>query len=345
MRASRRSTPRIPSIRHSPTEQAALLARFQEERSKGRSSAEAAKIVGASLPSIYRWRRSHYPDEGLPAPTPTQQPSIDAAIARLSDEGNHDRLSFLEALFKFAAWLRWPTRPEDHPAAITIYVVSYLSKNHSAETLDQLSDTNRSLVLRNIRVDTLVRMFSSEALVGPIFDLWPIRGQKYNELDFLAHVAWFMIAYEPLSSHPRDIVSLNKAYLATQEGVFGFKWPMVQSTFRKFWLAHGPAAPFHYVERYHPSFDFTLNPLDVIFAESVDDIVERPDILRRHLRRCRSAVELICKNLDRRALQRLNFPNFPDSLAAEPIHPPPLPDVIGPAMRMAVRGDKRMLRK
>jgi len=345
VRAHRHRSPRIPLIRHSPSEQAALLAQFEEEKSKGRSTAEAAKIAGASLPSIYRWRRSHYPDKGLPLPTPAQHLSIDAAIARLADDSNHDRLSLLEALFKFAAWLRWPTRPEDHPAAITTYVVAYLSKDHSTETLDQLSDANRSLVLRNIRVDTLVRMFSSEALVGPIFDLWPIRGQKYNELDFLAHVAWFMIAYEPLSSHPRDIASLNKAYIATQEGGFGFRWPMVQSTFKKFWLANGPAAPFHYVERYHPSFDFTLNPLDVTFAESVDDIIERPDILRRHLSRCRSAIELICKKLDQRALQRLNFPNFPASLAAEPIHPPPLPDVIAPAMRMAVRGDKRKPRR
>ncbi|MFC6738302.1 hypothetical protein [Methylobacterium tardum] len=341
MRAHRRRSSRIRSVRHSSTEQVALLAQFEEERGKGRSAAEAAKTVGASLPSIYRWRRSHHPYEGLPAATPAQKLNIDAAIARLADDGNHDRLSFLEALFKFAAWLRWPTRPGDHPAATTAYVVSYLAKGHSTETLDQLSDANRDLILRNVQVDTLKRMFSSEALVGPSFDLWPIRGQKYNELDFLAQVAWFMIAYEPLSNHPRDIASLNKAYLATQEGIFGFRWPMVRSTFRNFWLSYGPAAPFHYVERYHPSFDFTLSPLDATFADSVDEIIERPDVLRRHLGRCRSAVELIRTKLDQRALQRLNFPNFPPFLPVEPILPPPLPDAIKPVMQMAVRGDKR----
>ncbi len=231
MRAPRRSTPRNPSLRHSPAEQAALLAQFEEERSKGRSTAEAAEIVGASLPSIYRWRRSSDPYKGLPIATPAQNLSIDAAIARLADDSNHDRLSFLEALFKFAAWLRWPTRPGDHPAATTIYVVSYLSKDHSAETLDQLNEPDLNLILRHIRIDTLNRMFSTEALVGPIFDLWPIRGQKYNELDFLAQVAWFMIAYEPPTEDPgifqvstRLTSQRRKASLA-----FGGRWCEVPS--------------------------------------------------------------------------------------------------------------------
>ena len=102
----RRHKPRSPAKRHTSEEQDVIIARFAEARNKGMQPVDAVAGLGTSLASIYRWQRTRSPSKGMPEPTLAQELSINAAIARLSDENNEDRYTFLEALFKLLAWLR-----------------------------------------------------------------------------------------------------------------------------------------------------------------------------------------------------------------------------------------------
>lgn len=341
LRSAKRRPRRPGGKRHSLAEQDRIIACFDEARARGLSPADAIAGLGTSLASVHRWRRARRPSPNMPAPTFAQELSIDHAIARLADTKNADRLSFIEALFKFVTWLRWPTQLGDHPAAITVCVVTYLSQKEGAETLDQLGLEELTLVHRHLRLDTLRRLFSDEIFAMPSFEPWRFDHQRYDRSDLLADIAWFLFAYEPPSSDPRDKASLNKAYYATQHKVFRHRWHGSHRTFRTLWLDYGASAPFHYVERFHPSLEFALDPSADDFSLSVDEIIARRHDLRIYLARCRAAVELMEERLDQRAVQAIRFPRFPESLVAEPIQPPALPAITSAIIRGFGRGDKR----
>ena len=173
------------------------------------------------------------------------------------------------------------------------------------------------------------------------FYVWPIFDQPYDELDFLSDISWFLLAYQPLTSHYRDAVSLNKAYFASQNGIFRYKWRLSHNTFKKYWTQHGAAGPFLYVERFHSGLELKLNPLESDFAESVNDLIGNRRKLREYLSRCRTAVDMLRSRLDRRALQALNLPRFPNELKAEPIQLPALPSNTESVIWAYGRQDKR----
>ena len=336
----RRRKPRSPARRHTPEEQDIIIARFVEARHKGMQPGDAVTGLGTSLASIYRWQRTRIPSKGMPEPTLAQELSINTAIARLSDEQNEDRYTFLEAIFKLLAWLRWPTMSGDHPAAITVCVIAYLSHERSAETLAQLPPDDLAFVLRHLRIDVLKRMCSFNVLLMPQFDLWETERRNYTQYDFMADITWFLLAYQPPSSKPRDATSLSKAYFASQNKIFRRTYELSQRTFRGLWLKNGAAAPFHYVERHHPSLEFTLDPSKDYFASQVEEIFARRGDLRRYLGRCRAATELLQSRLDPRSLKALQFPQFPDSLPAEAILPAQLPSDVSAVLNDFKSGHK-----
>lgn len=327
MQIVRRQKRRVLTKRHSLAEQDKIITRFEDARSRGVRPEEAIAGLGASLASVYRWQRARDPSKGMPAATFAQELSIDAAIARLADEGDDNRQTFLDALFKFIAWLRWPTTPDDHPAGMMVCTISYLTTGSSARTLGQLPPDDLDLALRHISIDTLKRICSIDGFDIPTFELWKIDEQPYTHLDYLAQVTHFLLHYRPVSTDPRDAASLRKAYLSMEGGLFKYKWSISNRTFSAFWKKMGPSAPFHYVERYHSGLDFTLDPSKVGFSDSVDEAYGRRAELRRHLARCRAVVELLQAKLDPRSLNSIRFPRFPPSLPAEPVEPPALPKI------------------
>ncbi|WP_267422486.1 hypothetical protein [Methylobacterium sp. GC_Met_2] len=341
MKRNKQSPRALKGKRHAPAEQDRIITLFDAARERGLQPAEAIKGLGASRASVYRWKRDRDPSHGMPSATVAQEMSIDDAIARLVDTFNTDRLSFLEALFKFITWLRWPTATSDHPAAITICVISYLSKHHGAITADQLDSEDRELLFRHLRLDILSKLFSDYIFAMPSFELWKIDNQKYTELDVLGHLAWFIVAYKSKSDDHRDAVSLNKAHYVFQNNLFGRRWKIAHRTFRSFWVAHGASAPFHYVERFHPTLEFTLDPASNDFSRTVDELLQRRVDLRSYMARCRTVTDMICRKFDRRAIEALHFPHFPNDLEFELVTPPPLPILTDEILKGFGRGDKR----
>jgi hypothetical protein len=339
IKPSRRPT----SKRHTLAEREWIITRYDAALERGLARSDVARGLNTSVPSINRWKLARNPSRDMPLPTPAQELSIDLAIARLADTTNNDRLSFLEALFKLVTRLRWPTQLGDHPAAITVCVVAYLSQRRPGVTIDQLDPEDATLLQRHLRLDTIARMFSSETYFAmPTFEPWYfLDQQKYDRSDLLADIAWFMIAYKSPSDDPRDAASLHKAYYATQHNIFRYKWNGVHRTFRTIWLEYGASAPFHYVERHHPGVEFTLEPSSADFAQSVDELIQSPGGIRVYLGLCRDAVNLMLKRLDRRALLTVHFPRFPDDLPAQSIRPRELPAITSAVMKGFGRSDKR----
>ena len=112
--------------------------------------------------------------------------------------------------------------------------------------------------------------------VFPIFELWKILGQPYRNRLFSQTLLGFCWLCASTAERLADAVSLKKAYAATQDGLFRYDGECRSPGFQRFWRNYGPASPFYYVERFHPSLEFTLNPRDPDFAASVDDLIKRP---------------------------------------------------------------------
>lgn len=318
---------RPAGTRHTLSEREWIITRYDAARGQGLTPAEAIADLDASVASVNRWKRARDPSRNMPPPMPAQELSIDHAIARLANTTNDSRLSFLEALFKLVTWLRWPTQLGDHPAAITVCIIAYLSQRRPGVTIDQLDPEDAKLLQRHLRLDTLARLFSSDGIFAlPTFEPWYFgHRSKYERSDLLADVTWFLLTYEPPSRDPRDAPSLHKACYAAQNKVFSHRWHGAHRTFRTLWLDYGAAAPFHYVERHHPGVEFTLDPSSADFAQSVDELIEQRDDLRTYLGLCRTAVTMLLSRLDRRAVQAVRFPQFPDDLPAQSLRPRPLP--------------------
>ena len=343
MRRKQLLKPRQEKVkRHSQAERESIIKLFVNAcNATSQKPQLVAKNLGVSLPTINRWRREQHPSLGMPTSTFAQNLSIDSAIARLIDIENEDRLSFLEALFKFVSWLRWPTKPGDHPAAITVCVVTYLSQRNGAITFEQLPSEDLQLLHRHLKLDTIRRMFSDDVFAMPSFTPWNFDNQRYDRSDLLGDITWFLLSYEAPTSSPRDAPSLNKAYFAVRNNVFRHRWRGAHRTFRSLWLEHGAAAPFHYVERFHPSLEFAIDPSANDFALSVDELIRDQQGLRDYFARCSGAIQLLMKRLDTRAVQALRFPSFPDSLTLDSIVPPRLPERTDEIMNRFGRPDKR----
>lgn len=337
----RQLKPRPPLPRYTLNEREEIVARFDEARRKGIQPHEAANGLGPKLSTIYRWQRTRDPLAGMLPATAAQKHSIDDALEVLADQQEVDRNTFLQALFKLITWMRWPMERQIHPAGIMVCVVSYLSARNPTQTLNDLAPNDLALALNNIHVAALKSACSDDVYLMPSFKLGWYDKNPYTEYDYLAETTRFLLAYAPNSNDHRDTASLAKAYFAMCSGLSRFKMPQSQRTFRKYWRALGAAAGFHYVERYHPNLEFTLDPSSVDFAAMVDEILSRKAELRQYLARCQTATQLLKAKLDRRSVKLLGFPKFPMSLQGEPIEPVALPSSTNVIMRGFVSGQKR----
>ena len=176
MPQKRKRLTRAPSIRHTQSAQDWILEQLVEAQRQGVTREDFARKHRVSVRSIYRWQQQRFSDADTVKHDVSRDLSIEAALARLIDDRVTDRLLLLEALFKLIAWLRWPATPNNHPAAITACIVTYLSAGQSVKTLEQLDEGELSLVLRHVRIDVLRRVCTGQNLSVPSFDIWPPAG-------------------------------------------------------------------------------------------------------------------------------------------------------------------------
>lgn len=313
------------NLRHSRDERQAILARFEEKTLSSEDRTVIANELGVSLSTIYRWMRQRdAPVEGADRKASTCI-SIQQALEVLSSPEIIDKFMGLEAVFKLIAWLRWPNSPHDHPAAIATCAITYLSRDSKATALDELPPDGLALVIKHISVDKLRKMCAGDAADIPDFNIWPLYNQNYDEIDYFADIANFLLAYLPRSKDRRYSSSLYNAHFAHECGLFTYKWPMTLETFRRYWAMYGPAAAFFYVRKYHLAQELVLDPSDTTFNASVDRIWQDRAETIAFLARCKTASGLLRDRLDYRTAGYNNFPEFPETLPSAALEVRPLP--------------------
>ena len=313
------------NLRHSRDERQAILRIFEDEILSSEDRAVVADKLGVSLSTIYRWMRQRNAqvvggDRGL-----SNCISIERAIEILSSPQTIEKFLGLEAVFKMIAWLRWPNSPHDHPAAIATCAITYLSRESKAAALVELPPDGLALVLKHISVDKLCKMCAGDDANLPDFNIWPLHNQNYDEIDYFADIANFLLAYRPHSKDRRHSTSLYNAHFAHERGLFKYKWPMTLETFRRYWAMYGPAAAFFYVRKYHLAQELVLDPSDATFNASVDRIWQDRAETVAFLSRCKTASGLLRDRLDYRTAGFKNFPIFPEALPSVALEVRPLP--------------------
>ena len=118
-------------------------------------------------------------------------------------------------------------------------------------------------------------------------------------------------------------MSLKRAYFASQAKLFSVHYEQSAKTFSTLWHRTGAAAAFYYVEKYHSSVDFELDPWSENFQSDVDAMMADPAVLKTYLAQVKFVVETLQDRLDPRARSALVFPNFPMTLASQAVRPTP----------------------
>jgi hypothetical protein len=215
-------------------------------------------------------------------------------------------------------WLRWPITPADQHLAFLSCLTSDLLQR-GARTIRDLDRDSRELLLRHLDLDVLHGLGIGN-IAFPFFEIWNIDQQPFDEHDVIAHVVWFLIAYEPPTKERRMFPSLKKAAFLLKEDAFKYKWSVEYSTFRRLWSDNAPAAPFRYVERFHPGPDWRLDPGNSSFHEEVNHILTNPDALRLYFARCRWVIERLSNRLAPKAFNAIRFPQFPAELKSSKLN-------------------------
>ncbi len=324
---------RAISSRRTAQEKADLLKRFAAALEEGQTLSKAAKSSNTTLRTIYKLDNQREAIQThLMAETPEIGPNISEAIKILCTLGADDR-SFREALFKFIVWTKWPINPIYHFSAVTNCIISYIYKSTGAICIADLPPNETLHLQKYLRLDVLSRTCSPDAMHFPYFKFWNIENANYNELDVLAEICWYMIADRSEVNQCRERPSVGKARFLLYEGAFGCKWKVSHSTFRKLWKEHALSCPFLYVERYHSSLNFDLDPNEPEFVQDVDALVAKRDDVRGFFANCRWAVQRVSECVDVRALKGFEFPQFPSGLAPQAVVPPILPSKLAAALR------------
>jgi hypothetical protein len=308
-----------------------LLRRYAAERARGITAQDVADSLGVPLSSIYRWIEADKKARSEPTKSASLM-TVSDAIEKLCSQGN-DLSDKMEALFHFISWLRWPTKLNDHSLMVTSCITSYFEQTRGPVALSDLKHDDQKMLMKYLRLDVLRRMCSSDFVDYPVFENFPLDGQKYDDRDLLATIVAYLLEQGKSADNSRNSASLNKAFYLNEKGAFRYTWYVSRRTMTTFWAQHSAAAPFAYIDKYHSPFDFSLDPQDEHFANDIDRILSAPADLKTYFQRCRWAVETLTAQLDPRALAGTHFPQFPSLLAAEPTSPPRLTPLIKATLR------------
>ncbi|TIM05486.1 hypothetical protein [Mesorhizobium sp.] len=294
---------------------------FEQKLSDGLSVEEASRAAGASLSSIYRWKRDPGLFSQLEPDYEGAMLGIDRAIALLArpDAPRSDRR---RAIFEIAIWLMWPLQVLERPMAIIALTAVYFKRLRGVEFLSELGSGDLGELLPIIELRQFERMFEPETAFIPHFRSFKIDGKPFTTRSVAASVAWYFLSAEAgrLDTRP----SIQRALKILNNHGFKYKWELSDKSFRSFWKSNAATMPLIYVEQYHTEIEWRLDPESESFVDDVHDILDRPDLVHDFLRRSKWATGQIISRVDRRTLVGLRFPNFPGELEEAACEPPPL---------------------
>jgi hypothetical protein len=290
----------------------AAVARFDELTSNRVSVYDAARQIGQSTTSLYRWKKNLLALKAKNRSARSGAMTIDEALEVLL--GRHGgAYAKHEALFKLLAWMRWPWVLGDHPAVMTSCVAAYVAQSSSRQTAKELDRAMQDLLLRSLRLEEFAWLCTADFINRPEFASVDAHDPRTG-YSLLSDAVWFLLAHKSSTGKTRQAPSLRKAAFLYENDAFGTgAW--AANSFHEYWRGYGAAIPFWFVARESSSFDLgAVQPRSKTFAADIDRLVAQEEALAIFLAKCRWVTECLEKRLDGRALRKLGFPCFPSAL-------------------------------
>ena len=303
-------------LRLTPQQKVHYLDLITRDFASGLAVKDIAAKHGISTASIYRWwRQRDDVEREINVDTIKSQLDIEGALQLLSSDMHVPEALKREALFQFLVWIRWPANRGFHTPALINCIASYLKQRHDVVTINKLPSCESEVLLNYLTLDVAARFSSPNAAFNPDFEIVTNQKSRYDDRQFFAEVVGYLLTGDVNRRGRRP--TLDHLQSLVEAGAFGPGWSMSPRTFEKFWRSRVASFPFLYVEQYHSPFDWSLNPSDADFAQSVDEIVEALDGMQTYLGRVKWVIRELKLRLDPRAVRRINFPELPDHV--EPI--------------------------
>ena len=249
-------------------------------------------------------------------------------IEVLASPNDYDEYTLLEALISFACWLRWPRDSEFRMHAITTCLAGYFYQKTGSHLMSELKPEMISIISRYISLD---RLSKSLSMNGPEFDYFD--DYQRVEQKSCSYVCWLFLCLDNPTGNARKAASIGKTFYLMEEGLIGDIPPLGRATFQNYWEQYAHASPFLYVEFMHSEIDWQLNPGDQDFADQVDTILADKESIAHYFRQCRWVIEELRERRKTDVFKKLEFPQFPASLVAEPPELPKVEDKIKVALK------------
>lgn len=325
-----------------PEAKARILAEYDRRMAAGDATIpDIIDSLDASPATVYRWldrRKSIL----TPSSNQTYFRRVEAAIQTLCSSDCESRPEFVEAIFIFVIWMRWPRRPDYMHLGMAAFLSAYYSNKNPQQSLAELDDEVSKVICRYLRLSDIQMLCCEAPFDAPLYERYEIDDDHFDDGDVVAAIVWVLINIGRDQKNPRKSASLNKAFYLVQEGSLDINWIVGRRYLDKLWKDYAPAAPFLYVERYNCPLLWSLTPGQPDLRDYVDDIVSKPGDVRAFFGHAVCAVNSIAKVLDPRALQNVRFPTIPIEDGAFSLKTYPLSSAIKNALKEYGRSSKYM---
>ncbi|MCJ2091475.1 helix-turn-helix domain containing protein [Methylobacterium sp. J-072] len=289
------------------------------------TATEIAKKYGISTASVYRWQRqSDDIQRAMNSAAPDSQIRIADTLLQLCGDKDREPAATQEALFQLLCWIRWPSEPGFHAPAMINCITSYAAQKLGSLTIADLDQKQQDIIYKYLTLDLVKRLSSPQAAFNPDFEIVTNTKSRYDDRQFYAQIINYLIYNESSRTHSRRRRTLEKLKTLVEAGAFGPDWSMSRRTFEHQWRSRACTFPFLYVEQYHSPFDWSLNPQDDDFAESVDEIVSNLADFPVYLGQVRGVMQQLHRVLDPRATRFIAFPKLPGQVVVIPTVAPEL---------------------
>lgn len=311
--------------RLSPTEKANYLHLIYKESAAGLSIAQIAEKLEISTASVYRWLRQRDDiQHNLNKSSIKNKIHIEEALEIIYNNGNVNSAVSRDALFQFLTWIRWPSSPEYHIAAMISCTTTYLISGGDTKSILDLDVADAAALSKYLSLDVIARFTSPYAAFNPDFSVVTNAKTRYDDRQFYAEIIAYLLSDNLTGQEKAHRPSLQNLQLLVEKRSFSPDWIMSERTFEKYWRSRAPSFPFLYVEQYHSGFDWSLNPQDSDFAQSVDELLQASDAMLEYLGKVKWVIQRLTTVLDPRAVRHIAFPKLPDGIEAVPVDTPQL---------------------
>ncbi|MGU3539688.1 transposase [Methylobacterium sp. A54F] len=323
MQSVQRLKRRRPGARPTSEQKADYLNLIRSGYVDGLSTSEIAEKIGVSAASIYRWwRQQDQIQHKLNTEAIEGLYQIDQAVHILCQASSSEPRIVRDALFQFLTWIRWPDEPEYYLAALINCTASYLKQKQCYNNIDDIDRQDASLLFRYLTLSTIIRFSSPQSALNPDFEVVSDKASRYDDRQFFAEIVNYLISDKIIIAGKQHRPNLQKLQYLVHEGAFGKNWTMSPRTFEKYWRTRAASFPYLYVEQYHSHFDWSLNPQDQDFAQSVDEILHMAGSLPEYFGRVKWVTERLTCVLDPRAVRLIAFPTLPKWIDPLPVENP-----------------------